>query len=102
MAVVDAGRFLMGSPDDEPGREDDEGPVREVMIEKAFALGKTEIKRAQFAVFVAETGHHIDEGCWYIDPESLTWQSDPERSWIDPGFPQTDDHPRDLRQLAGC
>lgn len=93
MALVDAGTFLMGSADDEAGREDDEGPVREVTIEKSFALGRTEVKRAQFAVFVAETGRRIDEGCWYIDPESLTWRSDPERSWTDPGFPQTDDHP---------
>ncbi len=39
MVVIPAGRFLMGSPPDESGRSDDEGPQHEVRIAKSFALG---------------------------------------------------------------
>ncbi|MCP5159311.1 MAG: formylglycine-generating enzyme family protein [Gammaproteobacteria bacterium] len=39
MVVIPAGRFLMGSPPDEPERFDDEGPQHEVRIAKPFALG---------------------------------------------------------------
>jgi formylglycine-generating enzyme required for sulfatase activity len=39
MVVIPAGRFLMGSPPDEPERLDSEGPQHEVRIAKPFALG---------------------------------------------------------------
>jgi formylglycine-generating enzyme required for sulfatase activity len=39
MVVIPAGRFVMGSPPDEPGRSGDEGPQHEVRIAKPFALG---------------------------------------------------------------
>jgi formylglycine-generating enzyme required for sulfatase activity len=48
MVVIYSGRFNMGSPDSEEGRGDDEGPVHSVKI-AAFAIGKTEITRGQFA-----------------------------------------------------
>jgi formylglycine-generating enzyme required for sulfatase activity len=40
MTVVPAGKFMMGSPENEPGRFSDEGPQREVTIAKPFAVGK--------------------------------------------------------------
>jgi formylglycine-generating enzyme required for sulfatase activity len=39
MVVVPAGRFRMGSPPDEPGRIDDEGPQHDVIFAQPFALG---------------------------------------------------------------
>ncbi len=39
MVVIPAGRFLMGSPPDEPERLDSEGPQHEVRIARPFALG---------------------------------------------------------------
>ncbi|MCB1777143.1 MAG: formylglycine-generating enzyme family protein [Candidatus Competibacteraceae bacterium] len=39
MVVIPAGRFVMGSPSDEPERWDSEGPQREVHIAQPFALG---------------------------------------------------------------
>ena len=39
MVVIPAGRFLMGSPPDEPERTDAEGPQHEVHIAKPFAMG---------------------------------------------------------------
>ena len=48
MVWIQSGRFLMGSPDSEPGRDDDEGPQHEVTITKGFYLGKYEVTQAQW------------------------------------------------------
>ena len=56
MVGIPAGTFLMGSPKNEPGRFDSEGPQHVVSI-KAFALGKYEITTAQFIDFLKSTGH---------------------------------------------
>jgi formylglycine-generating enzyme required for sulfatase activity len=41
MVVIPAGRYLMGSPENELGRRSDEGPQHEVQIRRAFAMGRT-------------------------------------------------------------
>ncbi len=41
MRWIAPGRFLMGSPKNEPGRDDNEGPQHEVLIEEGFWLGDT-------------------------------------------------------------
>ena len=43
MVALPAGEFMMGSPEDERGREQTEGPQRRVVIAKRFALGKFEV-----------------------------------------------------------
>ena len=48
MVWIRPGRFLMGSPDSESGRYDDEGPQHQVTITKGFYLGKYEVTRAQW------------------------------------------------------
>ena len=48
MVWIQPGRFLMGSPDTEAGRRDDEGPQHEVTITKGFYLGKYEVTQAQW------------------------------------------------------
>jgi formylglycine-generating enzyme required for sulfatase activity len=55
MMVVPAGKFLMGSPATEAGRDEDEGPQREVTIAKAFAVGKFEVTFADWEACVAGT-----------------------------------------------
>jgi formylglycine-generating enzyme required for sulfatase activity len=45
MVVIPPGRFLMGSPNDEQRRWNDEGPVHEVSISYAFAAGKYPVTR---------------------------------------------------------
>jgi formylglycine-generating enzyme required for sulfatase activity len=47
MVRIPAGRFLMGSPPEEAGRNSDEGPQHEVTLE-AFWLGETPITQAQW------------------------------------------------------
>ena len=51
MVVVPSGSFMMGSPADEPGRYDDEGPQHRVTISKPFAVGKHEVTVGQFAEY---------------------------------------------------
>jgi formylglycine-generating enzyme required for sulfatase activity len=50
------GQFLMGSPKDELGRDDDERQ-HSVTLTKEFFIGLTEVTREQFEVFIAETGY---------------------------------------------
>jgi formylglycine-generating enzyme required for sulfatase activity len=56
MVVVPAGSFMMGSPDIETGRSDDEGPHHMVTISKPLAVGKFEITFAEWDVCVRESG----------------------------------------------
>ncbi|MGH6995811.1 MAG: formylglycine-generating enzyme family protein, partial [Stellaceae bacterium] len=69
MIVVPAGAFLMGSPQDEPDRNDAEGPQHRVVIAHAFAIGKFDVTRAQYGLFVASTGGHaVDPKCDWTNP----------------------------------
>ena len=56
MVVVPAGSFMMGSAPDEEGRDNDEGPVHRVTIEKPFAVGKYEVMFAEWDACVADGG----------------------------------------------
>jgi formylglycine-generating enzyme required for sulfatase activity len=56
MTVAPSGSFMMGSPKGEPGRFDDEGPQRKVMIPKPFAVGKFAVTFAEWDACVAAGG----------------------------------------------
>ena len=49
MKLIPAGTFVMGSPDDELGREGDEGPQHQVTITQPFYIGVYEVTQAQWA-----------------------------------------------------
>jgi formylglycine-generating enzyme required for sulfatase activity len=53
MVVIPAGSFMMGSPKDEEGRSDDEGPQHKVTIARPFAVGKYEVTFDQWDGCVA-------------------------------------------------
>ncbi len=72
MVFIPGGRFRMGDLQGVGGTA--ERPVHTVTI-KPFAVGQYEITRAQFEVFVDETGH------------------DAGGVWRNPGFSQTGQHP---------
>lgn len=59
MIGLSGGTFLMGSEDPLAYPDDGEGPVREVEIE-GFAIAATTVTVAEFAAFVASTGHRTD------------------------------------------
>jgi formylglycine-generating enzyme required for sulfatase activity len=46
--LIPAGEFMMGSPQDEDGRTDGEGPIHEVAIRNAYYLGKYEVTQEQW------------------------------------------------------
>jgi formylglycine-generating enzyme required for sulfatase activity len=56
MVVVPAGAFIMGSPDNEDGRDENEGPQRKVTITKPFAVGKYEVTFAEWNACVTAGG----------------------------------------------
>ena len=56
MVVIPAGEFAMGSPDDERGRYNSEGPQHNVRIATAFALGRDEVTTAQWGACIADGG----------------------------------------------
>ncbi len=56
MVVVPAGSFTMGSPANEAGRSNDEGPQRTVTIRQPFAVGKFEVTFAEWEACVAGGG----------------------------------------------
>ena len=91
MVVVPAGSFRMGSPAEEAGRRDDEGPDHHVSISRPFAVGKYEVARGEYGRFVSATGHSSGTECWtYEDGE---WKTRAGRNWRTPGYTQTDSDP---------
>ena len=56
MVVIPEGDFVMGSPANEPGRFDEEGPQRKVHI-RQFAASKFDVTRGQSGRFgIGEAG----------------------------------------------
>ena len=57
MVVIPAGDFLMGSPEAEKRRYEEEGPQHRVVIPTPFAMGKYAVTFEEFDHFVSESGH---------------------------------------------
>ncbi|MBB5517639.1 formylglycine-generating enzyme family protein [Amphiplicatus metriothermophilus] len=66
MAEIPGGAFRMGAPDNEPGRDESEGPARLVAL-APFALSRREITRAQWAACVR------DGACPPLEAEPPAW-----------------------------
>jgi formylglycine-generating enzyme required for sulfatase activity len=75
------GSFLMGSPENEVGRDPDEGSQHRVAISK-FAMGRTEVTVGQFRKFADATNFPADKNC--------DWDAPP---FSDKSFKQTENHP---------
>ncbi len=98
MVVIPPGRFMMGTdvsetsrqrvPEPEAARE---RPRHAVSINVALAVGKYDVTRAEYARFVEATDYAAAAGCgaW----SGTTYYIDSNRSWRNPGFPQTDRDP---------
>ncbi len=95
MVNLPAGRFEMGSPYDVTGRTSEfEYPLRNVTV-ASFSIGKTEVTRGQYAVFINATKHVSAEKCGILAKSEsgalATKLSD--ANWQSPTFVQTDEHP---------
>ena len=86
MVVIPSGSFLMGSPDSEPRRGENEGPQTTVTLAEPLAMGRYEITVAEFAAFIAESGVEPESGC-------ITFPREEQANWRAPGFPQSGAHP---------
>src|SRR5262249_3379966 len=111
LVLIPSGTCTIGSPKSEEGRQEDESPAHEVRISKSFYLGKYEVTRGQFRVFVEATGYKTEAemdgwGAFGYDEKDKSIRGptyDYEKqgfkgiktkfSWLDPGFAQTDEHP---------
>jgi formylglycine-generating enzyme required for sulfatase activity len=93
MAVIPPGTFVMGSPDDEADREENEGPQREVTITRPFALARTEVTVGQYAAFVAATGYQAADQCPNSVVQRLLGAEPAIGNWRAHFYPLTDDHP---------
>jgi len=52
--LIPAGKFVMGSPEEEPGRSGDEGPQHLVTLTNAFYLGVTEVTQGQWRTIMGD------------------------------------------------
>ena len=91
LVVVPAGTYLMGSPSYETGREEDEGPVHQVTIGQAFAVGKYEVTVGEYRRFVETTGYEGESGCYVLTEGK--WKKESERTWRNPGYRQSERDP---------
>ncbi len=91
MLVVPAGEFVMGSPEGENGRFEEEGPTHAVRV-AAFAVSETPITRHQYEMFVRATGRDHAPSCNAMS-DAGEWTETRGLTWRSPGFEQADDHP---------
>ncbi|HWJ38311.1 MAG TPA: SUMF1/EgtB/PvdO family nonheme iron enzyme [Sphingomicrobium sp.] len=92
MIVTPAGSFVIGSPAGEPGRASDEGPQRRIHV-GSIAVGRFEITRRQFALFLKRAGRAAKGGCMTDRRHPGDWAPDDKTDFHDPGFHQSADHP---------
>lgn len=94
MVRLDAGRFMMGSPATESGRNSAEPEPTLIEMNDQFAIMKTEVTVGQFEAFMQATGRSLSPGCATNSPDRAGyWSTDRSASFRSPGFDQTGDHP---------
>ncbi len=97
MVVVPAGAFVMGTmkETEESAEHPAEHELTLVRIERAFAIGRHEVTRAEFAAFAVATGFQPASACRSWDAERSRFDGVPIEDWQNPGFPARlrDDHP---------
>ena len=82
---IEPGEFTMGAPDSDRFAPPDTKPQRRVKVTRTFYLGKWEVTRGEFALFVNETGFRTrDEK----DSSPANWR----KPGLGPSY-QTDEHP---------
>lgn len=62
MVVLPAGSYLMGTPDDEVGRQPDESPQHQVTFAKPFAISRFQVTAGEWDAYLRESGTVIADG----------------------------------------
>ena len=99
MISVSAGTFWMGSDSTEQiwaaahgstrNSVSDESPRHSVTL-RAFAIGRYQVTRGEFAVFAKATGFKPNDGCGH---DGAKWLKLADLAWDHPGYAQTDRDP---------
>lgn len=84
MVDLPKGSYLMGSPQNEIGRWEDEGPQRKIEIANRFAIGRFEVTVREFRQFVNSTGYMPIASCNAASADA---------DWDHPGFEQAENSP---------
>jgi formylglycine-generating enzyme required for sulfatase activity len=111
LQLIKSGEFVMGTDHTRDSLENvgfvlpdnyvdelSERPKHPVSITRSFYLGVHEVTRGQFAEFIRATGYRTDaekdgQGGEEFNDTGDETRRDPQFSWRNPGFPQTDHHP---------
>ena len=96
LVYIPPGKFTMGSPETEAGRELQETP-HEVELTQGFYMSACEVTVGQFKQFVNDTkyqtdGQRDDKGGWGVN-DAGSIEMNGKYTWKSPGFKQSDDHP---------
>lgn len=84
MVVLPAGSFVMGAPDDEVGRQPDEGPLHKVTFDTPFAVSRFHITVEEWAAYARDAGVVLKDGDTRPGRECVAGK---------PRYPQTPRHP---------
>ena len=78
MVWIEPGTFMMGSSEDEPGRQHIEGPQHEVTITRGFWLGKYELTKGQWESVMGTTpwaGHSYFQPDANYPAQYISWET---------------------------
>ncbi|MCC7011181.1 MAG: SUMF1/EgtB/PvdO family nonheme iron enzyme [Planctomycetes bacterium] len=64
LALIPAGKFTMGSPESERGRQDTEGPQHEVTLTRDFHLSVTTVTNAQYELYLHDAKGAKEPALW--------------------------------------
>lgn len=73
LVVIPSGSFVMGSPDNEAARGNDEGPQRTVSINYALAVGKFEVTQGQWRAVMGNNPSYFKDCGDQCPVESVSW-----------------------------
>jgi formylglycine-generating enzyme required for sulfatase activity len=64
LALIPAGEFMMGSPENEPGRSSNEGPQHRVRITKPFFMDVNLVTQAQYDALMGGNSSYKNPSCF--------------------------------------
>ena len=73
-AFIPPGEFMMGSPEDEPGRWDDESPLHRVRITRGFYMQTTPVTQAQWEAVMGKNPSGFKEAGPNAPVERVSWE----------------------------
>lgn len=89
MVVLPAGTFMLGTPGEPvPGSQ-------VAKVPRAFAIGRREVTRGEYAKFIADAAYEPKPGCRSLDLLAGRYRLDRTRTWQNPLLPAavTESHP---------